>query len=219
MTRHWELEWSPGRIVPLVTDGVGSTAVVLAHGAGAGQAHGFMVGMRQRLSADMSVTTFDYPYKAAGRRAPDRMEILLECHRAVAEAVAAEADRLVLGGKSMGGRMASHLDGPEAAALFILGYPLMPIGKTEPRDTSHLDRITSPMLFVQGERDRLGPPALLAPIVANLETASMVVIPEADHSYKVPKTSGISAEQMLDRVAEIVVDWLTGELAHRSGGS
>jgi hypothetical protein len=207
--------------VPLITDGVGSTAVVLAHGAGAGQAHAFMVGMRQRLSADMSVTTFDYPYKAAGRRAPDRMEILLECHRAVAEAVAAEADRLVLGGKSMGGRMASHLDDPEAAARFFLGYPLMPIGKTEPRDTSHLDRITSPVLFVQGERDRLGPPALLAPIVARLKTASMVVIPDADHSYKVPKKLGISAEQMLDRVAGSVAEWISGNIspAHRSGGS
>lgn len=219
VTRHWDFEWSPGRTVPLVTEGAGSTAVVLAHGAGAGQAHAFMVGMRHRLAAGLSVTTFDYPYKAAGRRAPDRMEILLECHQAVASAVAAEADRVVLGGKSMGGRMASHLAEPAAAARFFLGYPLMPIGKTEPRDTSHLDQVTTPMLFVQGERDRLGPPAILAPIVARLGAASMVVVPDADHSYNVPKKSGISAEQMLDRVAGIVVAWLAEVLVQRSGGS
>ena len=219
VTRLWDLEWSPGRTVPLVTAGAGSTAVVLAHGAGAGQTHAFMVGMRQRLAAEFAVTTFDYPYKAAGRRAPDRMEILLECHRAVAAAVAAEADRLVLGGKSMGGRMASHLADPPAAARFFLGYPLMPIGKTEPRDTSHLDRITTPMLFVQGERDRLGPPAMLAPIITRLGNASMVVVPDADHSYNLPKKWGISAEQMLDRVAGIVVAWLAEVLVQRSGGS
>lgn len=218
--RNWEVEWSPGRTVPLTTEGAGSTAVVLAHGAGAGQAHAFMVGMRHRLAAGMAVTTFDYPYKAAGRRAPDRMEILLECHRAVLAAVGAEADRLVLGGKSMGGRVASHLDAPQVAARFFLGYPLIPIGKTEPRDTSHLDRVAGPLLFVQGERDRLGPPGLLAPIVARLQAASLVTVPDADHSYNVPKKAGISAEQMLDRVAGIVLEWLSGSVfsAHRSGG-
>jgi uncharacterized protein len=192
--------------VRVLTEGSGATGIVLAHGAGAGQDHPFMVGMRTRLAATFTVTTFDYPYVAGGRRAPDRMEVLLECHRAVAEAVG--IDRLVLGGKSMGGRMASHLEAPIPAARFFLGYPLVPIGKTEPRDTSHLDRIETPMLFVQGERDRLGPPDLLEPLVGRLARATMVVIPEADHSFKVPKRSGISEEEMLDRLASIVADWL-----------
>lgn len=208
MIRHREVEWSPGRRVPLVTEGSGATSVVLAHGAGAGQGHPFMAGMRQRLAATFAVTTFDYPYVAEGRRAPDRIEVLLDCHRAVIAAVG--ADRLVLGGKSMGGRMASHLETPEAVARFFLGYPLVPIGKTEPRDASHLDRIASPMLFVQGERDRLGPPDLLEPVVGRLDAASMVVVPEADHSFRVPKRAGISDDQMLDRLAEIVTGWLGG---------
>ncbi|MEX2419304.1 MAG: alpha/beta family hydrolase, partial [Acidimicrobiia bacterium] len=112
-----------------------------------------------------------------------------------------------------------HLAEPAAAARFFLGYPLMPIGKTEPRDTSHLDQVTTPMLFVQGERDRLGPPVMLAPIIARLGTASMVVVPDADHSYTVPKKSGVSADQMLDRVAGIVVAWLAKVLVQRSGAS
>ena len=219
MTRHRELEWAPGRTVPLLTEGEGATAVVLAHGAGAGQSHPFMAGMRERLASSFAVTTFDYPYIAAGRRAPDRMEILLECHRAVANAAAADADRLVLGGKSMGGRMASHLEAPEPAARFFLGYPLVPIGKTEPRDTSHLDRITTPMLFVQGERDRLGPPHLITGVVARLAAASMVVINEADHAFNVPRRAAISPEQMLDRLAELVLGWLAADGGQRSGGS
>jgi predicted alpha/beta-hydrolase family hydrolase len=208
--RRWQVEWSPGRTVPLVTEGGGATAVVLAHGAGAGQSHPFMVGMRERLAASFSVTTFDYPYIAAGRRAPDRMETLLECHHAVAAAVATDADRMVFGGKSMGGRVGSHLEAPEPAARFFLGYPLVAIGKSEPRDTSHLDRIATPLLFVQGERDRLGPPDLLAPVVARLANASIVVIEEADHSFNVPKKAGVSPEQMLDRLAELVTQWLAG---------
>jgi predicted alpha/beta-hydrolase family hydrolase len=208
MTGRRDLEWAPGRQVPLITVGSGPIAVLLAHGAGAGQGHPFMAAMRARLAEAYSVTTFDYPYVAEGRRAPDRMATLVECHRVVAESVAAAADRLVLGGKSMGGRMASHLADPDAAPRFFLGYPLVPIGKSEPRDTSHLDGIDAPLLFVQGERDRLGPPEMIAPIVDRLARAWLVVVPDADHSFKVPKRTGIDEEEVLDRLATIVKEWL-----------
>jgi len=206
--RRRSLEWAEGRRVDLIEEGDGATTIVLAHGAGAGQDHPFMAGMRERLAAAHRVLTFDYPYIAEGRRAPDRMEVLLECHRAVAASAA--AGRLVLGGKSMGGRMASHLDGVDSAALFFLGYPLVAIGKTEPRDTSHLDGNAAPMLFVQGERDRLGPPHLLESIVAGLPGAAMVVIPDADHGYRVPKRTGIGPVEVLDLLAETVTGWLAG---------
>lgn len=209
MTIRRDLEWEAGRTVPTVEQGDGPTTIVLAHGAGAGQDHPFMAGMRERLSAKHRVVTFDYPYVAAGRRAPDRLPTLLACHRAVVASVG--GDRVVLGGKSMGGRVSSHLDAPDAAAYFFLGYPLVPIGKKEPRDTSHLDAIAVPMLFVQGERDRLGPPDLLDPIVARLGRATMAVVPDADHSFKVPKRAGITPAEMLDHLTGVVSDWLAGQ--------
>jgi len=208
VTRRRSLQWAEGRTVDIMEEGDGPSVIVLAHGAGAGQRHPFMAGMRRRLAASQRVITFDYPYIAEGRRAPDRMPVLLDCHRAVVEAT--DAERPILGGKSMGGRMASHLEAPDAVAIFFLGYPLVPIGKSEPRDTSHLDQLAAPMLFVQGERDRLGPPELLGPIVATLPGASMVVIPDADHSFKVPKRAGIDEGAMLDLLAATVVGWLAG---------
>lgn len=209
------LEWAEGRRVDVIEEGDGPTAIVLAHGAGAGQTHPFMTGMRERLAATDRVITFDYPYVAEGRRAPDRMATLLECHRAVAES--ADTTGLVLGGKSMGGRMASHLEIP-AKALFFLGYPLVPIGKSEPRETSHLGAIAAPMLFVQGERDRLGPPELLEPIVESLPGALLKVIPDADHGFKVPKRAGIDPDEVLDLVAGVVAGWLAG-IGQPGGGS
>lgn len=216
MTRRRSLEWAEGRTIDVMEEGDGPLVIVLAHGAGAGQQHPFMAGMRLRLAASERVITFDYPYIAEGRRAPDRMPILLACHRAVVEST--DAQRPILGGKSMGGRMASHLEVPDAAALFFLGYPLVAIGKTEPRDTSHLEEITAPMLFVQGERDRLGPPDLLGPVVGRLPSASMVVVPDADHSFKVPERTGIDEGAMLDLLAATVVGWLAGIGSEGVGG-
>jgi len=212
VTRRRELEWAPDRRVEVVTEGGGSAVIILAHGAGAGQAHPFMAGMRRRLAAaGYTVVTFDYPYIAEGRKAPDRVATLLECHRRVVESMAADADALLLGGKSMGGRLASHL-AVDAAGLFFLGYPLVPVGKREPRDTAHLEAIEAPMLFVQGERDRLAPLDLLRPLVGSLPRATLVAIPEADHSFKVPKRTGIGEEQMRERLAATVDGWLSGIL-------
>jgi hypothetical protein len=178
--------------VEVVTEGGGSAVIILAHGAGAGQAHPFMAGMRRRLAAaGYTVVTFDYPYIAEGRKAPDRVATLLECHRRVVESMAADAD---------------------AAGLFFLGYPLVPVGKREPRDTAHLEAIEAPMLFVQGERDRLAPLDLLRPLVGSLPRATLVAIPEADHSFKVPKRTGIGEEQMRERLAATVDGWLSGIL-------
>ena len=198
----------------VVEEGDGPATIVLAHGAGAGQDHPFMAGMRERLAAGHRVVTFDYPYVAEGRRAPNRMGTLLDCHRAVVASAA--PSRPVLGGKSMGGRMASHLDIP-VIACFFLGYPLVPIGKSEPRDTSHLHDIDAPMLFVQGERDRLGPPEMVEPIVEGLTGASLVVIPDADHGFKVPKRTGMDEGEVLDLLARTVTDWLAS--VGQAGGS
>jgi uncharacterized protein len=216
--REVDIEWAEGRSVPGILEGPNDSAVgvVLAHGAGAGQVHPFISGLRSRLAAaGMIVLTFEYPYMAAGRRSPDRPPVLVECHRAAATLLARRVASLVLAGKSMGGRVGSHVEGFETSRRVFYGYPLVPIGKDRPRDTEHLDRIEAPMLFVQGERDRMAPLDLLRPVVDRLG-ATLEVIPGADHSFRVPKSVGITEEEMLDRLAAITEDWLAQGSSRRS---
>lgn len=199
------MEWAPGRVVPVRTVG-GGPAVVLAHGAGAGPDHPFMAGLAGRLVAEgFTVTTFAYPYVAEGRRAPDRLDRLLTAHGAVVEhARVAAGSWPLLAGKSMGGRVGSHLDVPTPGRVFF-GYPLVAMGSATPRDTSHL---RGPMLFVQGERDRLAPLDLITAVVARLPEADLTVIPDADHGFAVPRRVGVGPDEMLDRLAALAADWM-----------
>lgn len=209
------LEWRPGQSVPAVLEGRAGAgpAILLAPGAGAGQGHAFLSGLRRRLAAaGHLVLTFDYPYAAAGRRAPDRLEVLLECHRAAARHLRREAGEVVLAGKSMGGRVATHLasGGEPCRAVVCYGYPLLPPGKTAPRDTAHLDAVAVPLLFLTGSRDRLAPLALLSPVVERLPRARLVVVEGADHSFGVRADPDSRAEAMLDLLAAETAEWLAG---------
>ena len=181
-----------------------------------------MVAVRNGLSAAGYPTlTFDYPYMEAGRRAPDRLPKLLQCHRAAASRLADYVPHVVLAGKSMGGRVGSHLAGDEgfaAAALVYLGYPLVAVGKTEPRATDHLHRIRVPQLFVSGTRDQLAPLSLLAPVVADLPAATLATIDGADHSYRVPKSAGLTPGTVMSRVIDTVTDWLATEIGDQATG-
>jgi uncharacterized protein len=149
--------------------------LVLAHGAGAGQSHPFMVRYAQGLAGrGLDVVTFDFPYIQAGRRAPDRAPVLEEAFRNVVAAVSARQDlqprRLFIGGKSMGGRMATHVaaasdrwpgEAPPLAGVVVFGYPLNPPGgpsRRSPDRVSHLASIAVPLLIVQGTRDTFGGP-------------------------------------------------------------
>lgn len=194
----------------LAGPGEGSIGVLLAHGAGAGQRHPFMAGLRDRLgAAGLGTLTFDYPYVEAGRRAPDRMPRLLECHRAALGRLADRFDRVVVAGKSMGGRVGGHLAAGEGDVhrVVFIGYPLVPAGRTEPRDTAHLDEIAAPMLFVQGERDRLAPLDAISALAGRL-SARLEVVPEADHGFRVPKRTGLDEAAVLDRIAGWTVDFV-----------
>ena len=195
-------------VVPPHNKGVG---VLLAHGAGAGQDHPFMVTLRDALaSRGFTTLTFNYAYTEAGRRAPDRLPKLLVVHRAAADRLATYCDEVILGGKSMGGRVGSHLAGDEgwnAAGLVYFGYPLVPLGKPEPRDTSHLLSIEAPQLFLAGGRDRLGPPALIVPLAARLPRARAEIIEDGDHSFKVPKKLGRTQDEVIGQLATSTADW------------
>jgi hypothetical protein len=193
------------------------TAILLAPGAGAGQDHPFPAGLRRRLAAAGYPTmTFEYPYASEGKRAPDRLEVLMECHRAAARLLGQEAETVVLAGKSMGGRVATHLAalGEACRGVVCYGYPLLPPGKASPRDTSHLEAVAVPMLFLAGSRDRLAPLDLLSPVVRRLPRARLVVVEDGDHSFGVTAHPGPRGESMLDVLAGATTDWLV-EAARR----
>ena len=188
--------------------GTGGRGVLLAHGAGAGQAHPWIVGLAERTaSTEVTVATFDYAYMEAGRKAPDRLPKLLDVHEAVAGWFAPSVDEMTLAGKSMGGRVGGHLvaeRGIDADRLVYLGYPLVALGKTEPRSTDHLEGLTIPQVFVSGDRDRLGPIDLVAAVAEAVPNGSLEVIEGGDHSLKPLKATGRTLDDSLDRAAEIL---------------
>lgn len=214
-TRRLRIAWrDDGRVTGLLAmpESPSSTGVVLAHGAGAGQRHEFMVALRRGFAdSGIATLTFDYPYTEAGRKAPDRLPTLLAAHRAAAERLSDYVDRVVLAGKSMGGRVGSHLAGDEgwpATGLVYFGYPLVPPGKV-PRPVEHLERIAAPQLFFAGTRDRFGPRDVLGPVVAGLPTAMLVMVEEADHSFRVPKRSGIDQEAVMAGLVAQTTAWIS----------
>jgi predicted alpha/beta-hydrolase family hydrolase len=183
--------------------------LVLAHGAGAPQTHPWMVSMARTLAErGIAVVTFNFLYTEAKRRAPDRNDVLEATWLAAVEAVRPRAagGRLFIGGKSMGGRIATQVAArPDADAdgLVLLGYPLHPPGKPAQLRTAHLPRVRAPMLFVQGSRDAFGTREEMEPVVAGLSRGTRLFVVEGgDHSLVVPKSAGISLADTMARVAD-----------------
>ena len=193
-------------------------AIVLAHGAGAPQAHPWMVRMAGALAArGLDTVTFDFLYTAARRRLPDKNDVLEATWLAAVAAVRARTDvahgRLFLGGKSMGGRIATQVvaaappDLGPVAGVVLLGYPLHPPGKPEKLRTAHLASIRVPMLFVQGSRDAFGSPDELRPFVAPLAAHGTRIFPVdgGDHSLALPKARGVDVDTTIGIVADEIV--------------
>jgi hypothetical protein len=198
---------------------VNDRAVLLAHGAGSDRNAPALVAVADRLEdAGVPSLRFDYPYRQAGRRAPDRAPVLERATReAVAELAASTGlppERLVLGGRSMGGRYCSMVAGAEAdlvpcLGLLLLGYPLHPAGRSEQLRTEHFPRLTMPVLLVSGDRDALaGREALEQAAKAIPGPVQFHWIEGADHGYRVPRRSDRSAEDVLAEVAEVSAAWV-----------
>jgi uncharacterized protein len=161
----------------------------------------------------MAAATFDFPYMAAGRKVPDKTDVLEHAWR---EAIAAARERfpdlpLFIGGKSMGGRIASHVAAAGAAdirGLVFLGYPLHPPGKPDQRRDAHLPRIGQPMLFVQGTRDAFGTADEIRALTGRLERATLHEVEGGDHSFKVSGRGAPKPDEVLDRVLDTVRDWI-----------
>ena len=191
--------------------------LILGHGAGAGQMSAFMVDFATELaSRGIDAVTFNFFYAEQGRRAPDPNDKLEACYRAVIETVRNHKklarNRLAIGGKSMGGRIASQVaaaGGGDLTGLVFLGYPLHAPGKPENLRSKHLSLIKSPMLFVQGSRDAFGTADELRPIVKKLSAlATLHVVEGGDHSLKVPKSAGVAQEQVYKAVQDEIARWL-----------
>ena len=167
----------------------GPAGALLAHGAGGGADHPTLVALESAL--DVPVRRMEFPYRRAGRRAPDRMPRLIEAVREEAAAFAAhlgtEPERLVLGGRSMGGRACSMAvaEGLPAAGLVLLSYPLHPPGKADKLRTAHFPDLACPVLVVQGERDPFGrPDELDQHLGAIAGPVDVVVLDRAGHDPK-----------------------------------
>jgi uncharacterized protein len=123
-----------------------------------------------------------------------------------------KGNRLFIGGKSMGGRIASQIAAAgldELSGLVFLGYPLHPPGKAEQLRAEHLSRIGKPMLFVQGANDTFGTAEELRPIVKRLKPAAQLyAIAGGDHSFKVPKKSALPQEQVYGSAQDEICNWL-----------
>jgi len=168
-------------------------ALIVAHGAGAGQMSPFLVRAATALAGrGITSATFDFPYMTAGRSVPDRAPVLETAWRAAIDAARIEVGSLPLfiGGKSMGGRIASQVASQggagQLAGLVFFGYPLHPPGRPDQRRDAHLPAIAEPMLFIQGSRDPFGTGDEIRALVASLPRATLHEIAGGDHSFKVP---------------------------------
>lgn len=195
----------------LLVDGREDAAVtlVLAHGAGAPMDSPFMDAIANRLARHgLRVVRFEFPYMAARRddgrrRPPDRQPTLLAAWRDIVETLGG-VERLVIGGKSMGGRMASLLAAEAGArGLVCLGYPFHPPGKPERTRVEHLAALTVPTLIVQGTRDPFGSPEEVGGYPLS-PAISIAWIADGDHDLKPRKSSGRSHETALDEAAAAV---------------
>lgn len=192
---------------------------VLAHGAGAPMTHPFLSHAAHGLvERDVCVVRFNFPYmelavRTGKRRAPDRAPRLLSAWRSMLDVVETMRGRgpVVIGGKSMGGRMASMLaaagDAPTACGLVYLGYPLHPPGRPEALRADHLRDVPVPQLFVQGSKDKLCEPGRLGRVLAKIPDARLVMLEGADHSLATSRAEPFEgSDAWLDEVAEFIGD-------------
>ncbi len=189
---------------------------VMGHGAGAGMRHQFMETVA-RLLAQRGIATYRYqfPYMEVGRRSPDPTKVLEATVRSAIDSAAKLVREIpvIAGGKSMGGRISSHVAAldppPELRGLVFLGYPLHAPKRPAVKRAQHLSAVRVPMLFIQGTRDDLADLDLLRPIVVGLgDGATMHVVEGGDHSFKVLKRSGRTQEDVLDEIADAVSRWV-----------
>ena len=181
-----------------------SLGLLLAPGAGADRSQPALVAIeRDAAAAGAVVVRMDFPYRRAGRRSPDRPPVLISAVRDEAAALAERCDRLVMGGRSMGGRMCSMAaaEGVDVAGLLLISYPLHPPGRADKRRVEHFPDLRCPCLFVSGTRDAFGSPA-------QLEEATAAIPGAVTHRWIEGKDHGLRGCD--GAVSAFALDWLSG---------
>jgi uncharacterized protein len=197
---------------------IGAT-LLLGHGASGGQRDHFItdyaIGLAER---GVLVVTYDFPFIEHGRRDPDRDELLQAACRAavVAARQCRPKNLLVVGGKSLGGRVASEVvaaggeEVEDVAGIVVLGYPLHPLGKPRVSRARHFDELRVPMLLVQGPRDPFGTPEELRPLLANLPQGSEIhAVDGGDHSFSIGKHGGLTQQEVHDGIQDEIARWIS----------
>lgn len=189
--------------------------LVLAHGAGASMRHAAMEALSAALAQRGTATfRYNFPYMERGKGPPDpKPKLHATVRSAVKAAHEAAADLpLYAGGKSMGGRMTSQAAAsaelPGVRGIVFFGFPLHPAGKPDMERAEHLVEVQTPMLFLQGTRDKLADLELLEPVCQSLgKRATLHVVEGADHSFHVLKSSGRTDSEVCSELAQTVDDW------------
>ena len=210
--------------------------LVFAHGAGAGHFHPFMTSYASALAArGITVVTFNFPYMERRRKTPDRAPVLEDAFRRAVEGAVAhrhvKASRLFIGGKSLGGRIATHVaaalalrdgaqhgaalwpDAPKPSGVIAFGYPLAPPRSKRTGDrVTHLKMLTVPTLIVQGTRDPFGGPDEVTQAIADaapLPPIEVMAVEGGDHSFAVLKSSGREQNAVHAEIQDAVAAWIS----------
>ena len=158
----------------------------------------------------VTAVRFQFPYQEAGRSGPDRPDVLEATWRAVIDAVRDEDGKLAIGGRSMGGRIASmvHADGEKADALALFAYPLHPPGRPDKMRDEHLPAIKARTLFVSGTNDAFASPDELRAAASKVKRASVHLLEAADHGFNVKKSSGRTKADVWEDATSAMIKWL-----------
>jgi uncharacterized protein len=192
-------------------------AIILAHGAGQGMDSPFMNFFHKELATRGFLSVkFNFEYMEQRRKAPDPQPKLQARYRQViAEVAAAHAPRtIIIGGKSMGGRVASYIagDAPGVSGLVFLGYPLHPPAKTSQMRDAHLYGLNCPMLFVSGTKDTFAERPLLEEVIAKIgDRATLHWVQNGDHSLMVRRTGNTSWPEAIQAIDQWVKRGGTGQ--------
>lgn len=195
---------------------------VLAYAPGAGSSlnDGFGVYLCERLTAEgMGALRFQFPYQQARSRRPDPPALLQATWRSAIEAARPLGARLAVGGRSMGGRIASMVvaAGTPVDALTLFAYPLRPPGRPDKVRADHLPQVAAPTLFCSGTRDSFGTPEELMIAAGLVPQAMLRLLDGADHGFDCPKSSGRTRAQVWAEATDVTLAWLRGLPAETAG--
>jgi predicted alpha/beta-hydrolase family hydrolase len=186
-------------------------AFAYAPGAGSNVNDPFGKHLCEALAArGVTAVRFQFPYQEAGRSGPDKPEVIEATWRAVIDAVRGDAAKLAIGGRSMGGRIASmvHADGVACDALALFAYPLHPPGRPDKMRDEHLPSIKARTLFVSGTNDAFASPDELRAASSKVKRATVHLLEAADHGFNVKKASGRTKAEVYEEAADATIRWM-----------